>query len=62
MSEATATEVELLEAQRTAALALHQPAVLPGGEGYCESCMKPDNASEYEPWPCPTAKALGVTS
>ncbi len=51
-----------LRAQRDAVLALHRPygSYGPPAGPICTSCMKPENATEPEPWPCPTARAAGV--
>lgn len=55
-----------MEAQRTAALAIHMPSLWPGGERdnpertYCAVCLDRDQQPIY--YPCPTAQALGVAS
>ena len=62
--EARAAEIDRqrLDAQRTAALRLHRPATSSEGTRYCTRCMRIDWPDRCEPYPCPTARALGVTA
>lgn len=57
--EARVTE---LETQRAAALAIHQRCDDdPGGPPYCRACVQGGD-DLAAPYPCPTARALGVTA
>jgi hypothetical protein len=69
-TEALRAELAEAQAKIDAALALHQPfpdcgqGYLPDGSyGYIEpACLVCGTADEYAvPWPCDTAKALGIT-
>jgi hypothetical protein len=53
------TEVKESRTQRAAALALHEPSPRLGGRKVCGYCYC-DIDGQAVPWPCDTAKALGV--
>jgi hypothetical protein len=53
-------ELEQLRAQRAAVLAIHQREDSYVCGGSCSYCR--DSDEDPVKWPCPTAKALGVTS
>ena len=39
-------------------LALHQD----NGWGFCDGCFRPDRTWQHAEWPCPTARAAGVSA